>query len=294
MRALLRRSAGLAKSEIDCGPLRLDTELARYTVDGVPVSSPRWNTGCWPISCTIRGGWCHGWSWWSTFTSRISIGDFDTIEVFVGLLRKKISPDMILTVRGLAIASMRLNIKRNSLSQRLFFSSAIWTLLVLPFAAAVLISLYRDAVRAQLRCAAQSISRIPDRHHVTDARHRHHPASEPRRASVQPAFVGLVFGDPALGAPAQHLQVGVACLRNAQIAERGRHNPRPDGTAASLFGGAQNQELRVLEREITIIQNEQQRRYTYAVAGDAAESPTRSAPSPRCWSPRSACWPPGC
>jgi hypothetical protein len=41
---------------------------------------------------------------------------------------------------------MRLNIKRNSLSRRLFFSSAIWTLVVLPFAAAVLISLYRDAV----------------------------------------------------------------------------------------------------------------------------------------------------
>ncbi len=36
--------------------------------------------------------------------------------------------------------------KRNSLSRRLFLSSAVWTLLVLPLAGAVLISLYRDAV----------------------------------------------------------------------------------------------------------------------------------------------------
>src|SRR5438045_7526142 len=37
MRALLRRSAGHAKSEFNCGPVRLDTRTGRVTVDGNPV-----------------------------------------------------------------------------------------------------------------------------------------------------------------------------------------------------------------------------------------------------------------
>src|SRR5262249_60021559 len=36
-RALLRRSAGHAKSEFNCGPVRLDTRTGRVTVDGNPV-----------------------------------------------------------------------------------------------------------------------------------------------------------------------------------------------------------------------------------------------------------------
>ena len=37
LRALLRRSAGHARSELECGPLRLDTKSARVTVDGQAV-----------------------------------------------------------------------------------------------------------------------------------------------------------------------------------------------------------------------------------------------------------------
>src|SRR5207253_826523 len=37
IRALLRRSAGHAKSELNCGPVRLDTRTGRVTVDGNPV-----------------------------------------------------------------------------------------------------------------------------------------------------------------------------------------------------------------------------------------------------------------
>ncbi|MEC9368575.1 MAG: response regulator, partial [Pseudomonadota bacterium] len=37
VRALLRRSAGHAKNEIECGSLRLDTKTARVTVDGTAV-----------------------------------------------------------------------------------------------------------------------------------------------------------------------------------------------------------------------------------------------------------------
>src|SRR5512141_3464233 len=37
LRALLRRSAGHARNEIECGPLRLDTKTTRVTVDGQAV-----------------------------------------------------------------------------------------------------------------------------------------------------------------------------------------------------------------------------------------------------------------
>src|SRR6185437_17166268 len=37
IRALLRRSAGHAKSELTCGPVRLDTRTGRVTIDGNPV-----------------------------------------------------------------------------------------------------------------------------------------------------------------------------------------------------------------------------------------------------------------
>src|SRR6202050_4091796 len=37
LRALLRRSAGHAKSEFTCGPVRLDTRTGRVTVNGQPV-----------------------------------------------------------------------------------------------------------------------------------------------------------------------------------------------------------------------------------------------------------------
>src|SRR3954462_13212425 len=37
IRALLRRSAGHAKSELNCGTVRLDTRTGRVTVDGNPV-----------------------------------------------------------------------------------------------------------------------------------------------------------------------------------------------------------------------------------------------------------------
>ena len=37
LRALLRRSAGHAKSEFNCGPVRLDTRTGRVSVNGNPV-----------------------------------------------------------------------------------------------------------------------------------------------------------------------------------------------------------------------------------------------------------------
>ncbi len=74
IRALLRRSAGHAKSEFNCGPVRLDTRTGRV------------------VSRT-------------ELVEHLYDQDFDrdsnTIEVFVGRIRKKLGVDVIQTVRGL-------------------------------------------------------------------------------------------------------------------------------------------------------------------------------------------------
>ncbi len=101
VRAQVRRASGHAKSEIECGPLRLDTKTARVTLDGQPVklTSHEYRLLAYLLH--------HG----ERVVSRTELvehlyeQDFDrdsnTIEVFIGRLRKKIPPYMIKTIRGL-------------------------------------------------------------------------------------------------------------------------------------------------------------------------------------------------
>jgi len=101
IRALLRRSAGHAKSELNCGPVRLDTRTGRVSVDGNPVrlTSHEYRLLAYLMHHAGR------------VVSRTELvehlydQDFDrdsnTIEVFVGRIRKKLGVDVIQTVRGL-------------------------------------------------------------------------------------------------------------------------------------------------------------------------------------------------
>jgi two-component system OmpR family response regulator len=101
LRAVLRRAAGHATSEIVCGPLRLDTRSGRVSVDGTPVklTSHEYRLLSYLMHhagrIVSRG----------ELTEHLYDQDFDrdsnTIEVFVGRLRKKLGVDLIQTVRGL-------------------------------------------------------------------------------------------------------------------------------------------------------------------------------------------------
>jgi two-component system OmpR family response regulator len=101
LRALVRRSAGIAANEIECGPLRLDIKAGRVTVDGNPVKLTSHEYRVLEYLLHHR----------DRVVSRTELiehlydQDFDrdsnTIEVFVGRLRKKIPPELIETVRGL-------------------------------------------------------------------------------------------------------------------------------------------------------------------------------------------------
>jgi two-component system, OmpR family, response regulator len=101
VRALLRRSAGIAKAELECGALRLDTRTARVTFDGATVKL----TG---LEFRLLSYLMHHQSRVvsrSELVDHLYQQDFDrdsnTIEVFIGRLRRKIPADIIHTVRGL-------------------------------------------------------------------------------------------------------------------------------------------------------------------------------------------------
>ncbi|KAB1072840.1 response regulator transcription factor [Methylobacterium planeticum] len=101
VRALLRRAAGHASSQITCGPVTLDTRSGRVFVDGNPVklTSHEYRLLSYLMHHTGRVVSR------AELTEHLYDQDFDrdsnTIEVFVGRLRKKLAVDLIQTVRGL-------------------------------------------------------------------------------------------------------------------------------------------------------------------------------------------------
>jgi two-component system OmpR family response regulator len=101
VRALLRRSAGHAHAELECGPLRLDTKSARVTVEGVPVKLTSHEYRLLAYLMHHNGRVVSR----TELVEHLYEQDFDrdsnTIEVFIGRLRKKIPGEMIETVRGL-------------------------------------------------------------------------------------------------------------------------------------------------------------------------------------------------
>ena len=101
IRALVRRSAGHATSEIECGPVRLDGRSGRVSVDGNPVKLTSHEFKVLEYLMHHRDRVVSR----TELTEHLYDQDFDrdsnTIEVFVGRLRKKVSADLIETVRGL-------------------------------------------------------------------------------------------------------------------------------------------------------------------------------------------------
>ncbi|QCB47818.1 response regulator transcription factor [Hydrogenophaga sp. PAMC20947] len=101
LRALIRRAQGLASPVLHNGPLALDTRSGRVTQDGqaITLTSHEYKVLAYlmhrPEQVVSR----------TELTEHIYAQDFDrdsnTIEVFVGRLRKKLAPDLIETVRGL-------------------------------------------------------------------------------------------------------------------------------------------------------------------------------------------------
>lgn len=101
LRALVRRAAGHASNEIEVGPIRLDARAGRVTVDGQALKLTSHEFRLLAYLMHHKGKVISR----TELTEHLYDQDFDrdsnTIEVFVGRLRKKLPPECIETVRGL-------------------------------------------------------------------------------------------------------------------------------------------------------------------------------------------------
>jgi len=101
LRALLRRAAGHTTDTIDIGGLSVDNRSARAFVDGMSIKLTSHEFRLLSYMATHRGRVISR----TELVEHIYDQDFDrdsnTIEVFVGRLRRKIGTDRIETVRGL-------------------------------------------------------------------------------------------------------------------------------------------------------------------------------------------------
>lgn len=101
LRALIRRAAGHASSEIICGPLRVDTTSARVDVNGDVLKLTSHEFRLLSYLLHHKGKVVSR----TELVEHLYDQDFDrdsnTIEVFVGRLRKKLGVDLIETIRGL-------------------------------------------------------------------------------------------------------------------------------------------------------------------------------------------------
>lgn len=101
IRALVRRSAGHSSNEIVCGTIRLDARASRVTLDGNPVKLTSHEYRLLAYMMHHKGKVISR----TELVEHLYDQDFDrdsnTVEVFIGRLRKKLSTDSIKTVRGL-------------------------------------------------------------------------------------------------------------------------------------------------------------------------------------------------
>ena len=101
LRALLRRAAGIATPEIEIGPLRIDPRASRVTLDGNPIKLTSLEYRLLAYLAHHRGKVVSR----TELVEHLYDQDFDrdsnTIEVFVGRIRKKLGVEIIQTVRGL-------------------------------------------------------------------------------------------------------------------------------------------------------------------------------------------------
>ena len=101
IRALLRRAAGHASSEISVGPVVLDTKSAKVSVDGMPVKLTSLEFRLLSYLMHHKGKVVSR----NELVEHLYDQDFDrdsnTVEVFVGRLRKKLGVDVLHTIRGM-------------------------------------------------------------------------------------------------------------------------------------------------------------------------------------------------
>lgn len=160
----------------------------------------------------------------------------------------------------------------NSLAFRLFASAAAWTLVVLPIAAFVLISLYEDAVErsfdARLNLYLTTL--------IANTSSDEDKLFDPPPILNDPIFdlplSGWYWQIKRMKSKARPEFVSRSLL-DSVIPLPSENNIQPDNNLIrrTYLEGPQKQSLRIIEREITFGEGAQSKVYSFAVAGDSTE-----------------------
>jgi two-component system OmpR family response regulator len=101
LRALIRRASGHVTTEIRCGALTLDARAAKVTVNGVPVKLTSHEFLVLSYLMHHRGRLVSQGELMDHIYAEGSDRDSNTVEVFIGRLRRKLGVPCIETVRGM-------------------------------------------------------------------------------------------------------------------------------------------------------------------------------------------------
>lgn len=101
LRALIRRSGGHASAELACGPVSLDTRNSRVTLSGQMMTLTSHEYRVLAYLMHHRDQVVSRSALVEHIYAQDADRDSNTVEVFIGRLRKKLPAGMIETVRGL-------------------------------------------------------------------------------------------------------------------------------------------------------------------------------------------------
>ncbi|MBA4257101.1 MAG: DNA-binding response regulator [Polaromonas sp.] len=101
LRGLIRRASGLSSPLLVCGPVELDTRTGRVTLDGQAIALTSHEFKVLAYLMHHPGAVVSRTELTEHIYAHDSDRDSNTIEVFVGRLRKKLPAALIETVRGL-------------------------------------------------------------------------------------------------------------------------------------------------------------------------------------------------
>jgi two-component system OmpR family response regulator len=100
LRALIRRASGHSQPELACGPVRLDTNGGRVTVDGATIQMTAQEFRILSYLMHHPGRVVSRTELMEHVYDRHFDSDSNVLEVLVGRIRKKVGAELIQTIRG--------------------------------------------------------------------------------------------------------------------------------------------------------------------------------------------------
>lgn len=100
IQALIRRSAGQASAVLTCGPVRLDTDTGRVTVNGVPLQLTAQEFRILAYLMYNQGRVVSRATLIDHVYDRSFNHDSNVVDVMLSRIRRKLSVSIIQTVRG--------------------------------------------------------------------------------------------------------------------------------------------------------------------------------------------------